>query len=112
MSTSPPQPDHRDTGIGSSYPNHYPRPGDNLREDDCDGLMDAADPDCAGNPNWIFLAAAAEPWLELARGECGGATLAGPYDVIRGDPAHLRFASGSVDLGPVDCVAGRSIGTV
>jgi hypothetical protein len=78
----------------------------NVWDDDCDGLADAGDPDCVAYPSCVLLDAGAEPWLAMDKGECGGATLSGPFDVIRGQLAHLQFAAGHVDLGPVDCIAG------
>jgi hypothetical protein len=81
----------------------------NVREDDCDGLMDGADPDCEVHPNCIVLATGAEPGVTLGKGECGGATVAGPFDVIRGNLDEVAFSGGSVDLGPVGCVEGGLI---
>jgi hypothetical protein len=46
------------------------------------------------------------PHLHVVKGTCGAATTAGPYDVIRGDLEQMAVAGGSVDLGPVECVAG------
>ena len=76
----------------------------NGREDDCDGLTDGADPQCQEAPYCILVASATDPDLTMAKGECGGAALSGPFDVIRGGLENLQFASGSVDLGSVECV--------
>jgi hypothetical protein len=76
----------------------------NAREDDCDGLMDGADPQCQDAPSCIVLDSAADPDLTMAKGACGGATLSGPFDLIRGNLQSLQIASGSVDLGTVECV--------
>ncbi len=78
----------------------------NLLDDDCDSLADAADAECVPHELCLMVAAGTEPWLTMHRGACGGATLSGPFDVIRGRLGALQFAAGHVDLGPVDCVQG------
>ncbi len=77
----------------------------NLRDDDCDGQSDEGDSDCEAFPTCITLVAATDPQLMIEKGACGGAAVAGLYDVIRGTVASLHFAGSSVDLGPVKCVA-------
>ena len=52
------------------------------------------------------MVAGPDPLLTMARGDCGGATLAGPFDVIRGDLTQLQIDVGHVDLGSVACVGG------
>jgi hypothetical protein len=42
----------------------------------------------------------------MHKGECGGETLSGPFDVIRGQLDQLQLAGGHVDLGDVACVDG------
>jgi hypothetical protein len=78
----------------------------NAIDDDCDLLTDGADDDCIASETCIVLTAGADPWMEMHKGACGGATLSGPFDVIRGELAQVAFAGGSVDLGDVSCVAG------
>jgi hypothetical protein len=77
-------------------------------DNDCDSLADAGDLDCQLHPSCIELTAGTDPGLGVAKGECGGATLAGPFDVIRGSLTSLQFIGGSVDLGEVQCVAQAS----
>jgi hypothetical protein len=79
---------------------------DNAIDDDCDLLTDGDDGDCAEYPTCIVLASGADPWLEMDKGACGGATLSGPFDVIRGRLVQVVIAGGSVDLGDVDCIEG------
>ena len=79
---------------------------DNLIDDDCDLAADAADTDCQAYPTCITLASGADPDLMVERGECGAATLSGPFDVIRGDLGRLEIVGSQVDLGDVACVAG------
>ena len=43
--------------------------------------------------------------MHVEKGSCGGASVSGPFDVIRGDVEHVTIVGGSVDLGPVECVA-------
>jgi hypothetical protein len=78
----------------------------NAIDDDCDLLADAADADCMAFETCIMLTAATDPWMEIHKGVCGGATLSGPFDVIRGELSQVAFAGGSVDLGDVSCIEG------
>jgi hypothetical protein len=78
---------------------------DNLLDDDCDTQSDGFDPDCEGAPICLVVASLGDG-LGVLKGECGGAAVAGPYDLIRGNVSELQIAGGSVDLGEVDCVAG------
>jgi hypothetical protein len=78
----------------------------NVVDDDCDGLTDGADPQCVEHASCLVLAAGVEPDLTVGKGECGGATLSGPFDVIGGSLGHVQITGGSVDLGPVACVQG------
>ena len=68
--------------------------------------MDGADTDCQAYPACIVLASGADPDLTMHKGECGGATLSGPFDVIRGELEQLQIVGGQVDLGTVSCVEG------
>jgi hypothetical protein len=78
----------------------------NLRDDDCDGLIDGSDSDCDERPNCVVLTSAVNgPLLIVEKGNCGGASISGPFDVIRGDLGQIRIVDGSVDLGRVACVA-------
>jgi hypothetical protein len=79
---------------------------DNLLDDDCDLATDAADSECQAQPLCVALGPGPEPELSMHKGECGGATLAGPFDVIRGDLTQLQFDLGHVNLGTVTCVEG------
>jgi hypothetical protein len=76
------------------------------QDNDCDLATDGSDPDCVLNPTCIVMVAGPDPLLTMARGDCGGATLAGPFDVIRGALDNLTVAGSSIDLGSVDCVEG------
>jgi hypothetical protein len=78
----------------------------NAIDDDCDLLTDDEDGDCMAFETCIVLTAGADPWMEIHKGICGGATLSGPFDVIRGELGQVTFAGGSVDLGDVSCVTG------
>lgn len=68
---------------------------------------DARDTTCAtSGPGCITLGEGVEnPLLQVSSGICGSASPAGPYEVIRGQVDSLAFSRGSVDLGPVACVA-------
>jgi hypothetical protein len=79
---------------------------DNGIDDDCDLAADVADTECQAYPTCIVLASGADPELTIDKGECGGATLSGPFDVLRGELGQLQFDSGSVGLGDVACVGG------
>ncbi|ANM31016.1 hypothetical protein ABI59_17730 [Acidobacteria bacterium Mor1] len=80
---------------------------DNLLDDNCDNLSDLDDATCSNRAYCVLLAAGpGGPTLTVAKGSCGGANLAGPYDVIRGFTGNLAFSGGSVDLGAAACVAG------
>jgi len=69
--------------------------------------MDGADPQCFENPYCVVVIdGAPEPSVQVEKAGCGGATLSGPFDVIRGQVSQMTFAGGSVDLGNVVCVAG------
>jgi len=74
-------------------------------DNDCDTFGDATDPDCQLYPDCVELTTSMGLGLTVSKGECGGATLAGPFDVIRGSLDSLQFSSGAVDLGEVQCVA-------
>jgi hypothetical protein len=78
----------------------------NSIDDDCDLATDGADTDCQAYPTCIVLASGADPDLAMHKGECGGATLSGPFDVIRGEVEQLQIVGGQVDLGTVSCVEG------
>lgn len=78
----------------------------NARDDNCDGLMDGADPGCVESPYCILITAGApEPRVDVLQGACTGGSAAGPFEVIRGLVGGLWFAGGSVDLGDVSCTA-------
>lgn len=80
----------------------------NTFDDNCDTLADGADASCTESSNCVILAAGpSAPELTLAKGACGGATAAGPYEVIRGAVGKLAINGASVDLGPVACVDGN-----
>jgi parallel beta-helix repeat protein len=78
----------------------------NVREDDCDGLMDINDPECFEYPYCVVITAGTPPDMDVGKNACGGASSSGPFDVIRGFVDQLQLVSGSVDLGDVTCVAG------
>ena len=79
---------------------------DNAIDDDCDSTTDGADAECQPQPICIVLAPGSDPSLTIAKGNCGGATVSGPFDVIRGDLAQVLFDGIHVDLGSVACVEG------
>ena len=80
---------------------------DNLIDDNCDNLSDLDDATCNNRAYCVLLAGGpGGPTLTVAKGSCGGANVAGPYDVIRGFTGNLAFSGGSVDLGAAACVAG------
>jgi len=76
----------------------------NIIDDDCDGQADGADTICLEVPSCILLAAGVDPTITMHRGMCGGATLSGLFDVIRGELAQIGALGGSIDLGDVACV--------
>jgi hypothetical protein len=78
----------------------------NAIDDDCDGVADGGDLECVDFASCVVVETGADPWLTIGKGECGGATLSGPYDVIRGSLSELALDAGHVDLGTVSCVAG------
>jgi len=80
----------------------------NVLDDDCDGFADLGDSDCIETASCLVLASGTDPWLAIGRGACGGATLSGPYDLLRGDLANLASGAGHVDLGTVECVQGAA----
>ena len=45
------------------------------------------------------LKAAGKPVVGVGKGECGGAAVAGPYEVIRGGISSLQLVAGSVESG-------------
>lgn len=78
----------------------------NLIDDNCDNLVDGADPSCVESDTCVILVdGVPEPTITLERGPCGGASVGVLYDVIRGDLGQCGFDGGSVDLGAVACVA-------
>jgi hypothetical protein len=78
----------------------------NFVDDDCDGAEDGDDSECQENPYCVVVTAGpGDPVLDVEKGTCGGAAVSGPFDVIRGDLEQVSIAGGSVDLGPVACVA-------
>jgi hypothetical protein len=79
---------------------------DNLIDDDCDLATDGVDAECQPQPLCVMLASGADPELTMHKGDCGGATLSGPFDVVRGDLTQLQFDGIHVDLGSVTCVEG------
>jgi len=80
----------------------------NLIDDDCDLMVDGEDPSCELRDVCVVVATGAGGLeISLGKGACGGATLSGPYDVIRGDLGQVGFDAASVDLGRVACVAGN-----
>jgi len=81
----------------------------NIIDDDCNGLADGVDPICLEVPNCILLAAGSDPTLTMHRGACGGATMSGPFDAIRGELVQVGVAGGSIDLGAVACVGDNVI---
>jgi hypothetical protein len=74
----------------------------NFIDDDCDLMVDGADPSCEVSDTCILFAGEG-PEITLYKGVCGGGTPTLYYDVIRGDVGQLGFTSGSVDLGRVQC---------
>jgi hypothetical protein len=48
-------------------------------------------PDCEGHPYCVLVTAGtSEPGLHVDKDVCGGATLSGPFDVVRGQLNQLR----------------------
>jgi hypothetical protein len=74
----------------------------NLFDDDCDTLMDGDDPSCETSDICIQFNGD-EPIIDVYKGACGTPVPTTGYDVIRGEFDQIAFASGSVDLGRVEC---------
>ena len=79
----------------------------NSTDDDCDTFTDGADPDCFEIPSCIVITDSGSGPVIYVSGKaaCGGGTVSGPYEVIRGSTRALQFNGGSVDLGDVACVS-------
>jgi hypothetical protein len=75
----------------------------NLFDDDCDDLVDGADPSCWTSDTCILFTAPG-PGITLYKGSCGAPVPTLVYDLVRGDVGQLGFSDGSVDLGRVECV--------
>jgi hypothetical protein len=78
----------------------------NTLDDDCDSLADGADPDCVTYPYCVIVASGVDPQIEMGRGACDGASISGPFDIIRAQLERIRVVGDSLDLGNVACVDG------